>query len=139
MAFPTSPSDGQTAVVNNITYVYSSASNAWTRTATGFVNLSVSSNIIAGGNVVGGNILTNGYVSALGNITGNYFFGNGSQLTGITANSIVGSYSNSNVLAYLSTGFNGNIIPSTDSNYSLGNVTNQWQHLYVSNSSIYIC
>lgn len=33
MAFPSSPTDGQTAVVNNITYTYSSANNAWSRVA----------------------------------------------------------------------------------------------------------
>ena len=45
-------------------------------------------------NVTGGNILTGGIVSATGNISGNYFLGNGSQLTGIaTTNSF------SNVLA----------------------------------------
>jgi hypothetical protein len=35
------------------------------------------------GNVTGGNILTAGRISATGNITGNYVFGNGSQLTGL--------------------------------------------------------
>jgi hypothetical protein len=37
------------------------------------------------GNVTGGNIITVGNVSATGNIAGDYFIGNGSQLTGITA------------------------------------------------------
>jgi hypothetical protein len=37
------------------------------------------------GNITGGNILTGGLVSATGNVTGNYFIGNGSQLTGISA------------------------------------------------------
>lgn len=32
MAFPASPSNNQVAVVNNVTYTYSSASNSWTRT-----------------------------------------------------------------------------------------------------------
>ena len=36
------------------------------------------------GNITGGNILTAGVVSSTGNITGNYFIGNGSQLTGVT-------------------------------------------------------
>jgi hypothetical protein len=40
------------------------------------------------GNITGGNILTGGTVSAVGNITGNYFIGNGSQLTGITADNV---------------------------------------------------
>jgi hypothetical protein len=48
---------------------------------------------VAGGNIVGGN------VSAVGNITGNYIFGNGSQLTGIDATSIQNGNSNVRVLA----------------------------------------
>jgi hypothetical protein len=39
---------------------------------------------VTAGNITGGNILTGGIVSATGNITGNYFIGNGSQLTGVT-------------------------------------------------------
>ena len=39
------------------------------------------------GNITGGNIRTTGVVTATGNITGNYFIGNGSQLTGIGASS----------------------------------------------------
>ena len=37
------------------------------------------------GNVTGCNITTTGLISSAGNITGNYFVGNGSQLTGIQA------------------------------------------------------
>ena len=39
MAFPASPVDGQLAIVNGITYRYSSASTSWTRsiTTTGFL------------------------------------------------------------------------------------------------------
>jgi hypothetical protein len=38
------------------------------------------------GNITGGNILTAGIVSATGNVSGNFFIGNGSQLTGISGN-----------------------------------------------------
>jgi hypothetical protein len=55
------------------------------------------------GNVVAGNIQTIGTVSATGNITGNYFIGNGSQLTGLASgvagNSTSIQYNNSGVLA----------------------------------------
>ena len=34
-------------------------------------------------NINTGNLTASGYISAVGNITGNYFFGNGSQLTGV--------------------------------------------------------
>lgn len=45
MAFPTSPTNGATAVVNGITYTYEAANNAWTRTPVLFDNLTVSGNL----------------------------------------------------------------------------------------------
>ena len=48
-----------------------------------------------------------------------------------------GSYANANVKVYL-TAFDGNMIPSANNVYSLGTITNQWQHLYVSSNTIYI-
>jgi len=53
----------------------------------GFTFNSVANAIVVTGNVTGGNILTAGRVSATGNITGNFFNGNGSLLTGIIADS----------------------------------------------------
>ena len=47
-------------------------------------------------NITGGNLLTGGLISATGNVTADYLFGNGSQLTGIAA-----SYGNANVVANL--------------------------------------
>jgi hypothetical protein len=55
------------------------------------------------GNVTGGNIITSGQVIALGNVVGDFFIGNGSQLTGIDATSIqngsanVRTFENANV------------------------------------------
>ena len=54
------------------------------------------------GNVTGGNIRTGGQVSATGNVTGNYFIGNGSQLTNLITNTIQNG--NSNVLIGSSAG-----------------------------------
>jgi hypothetical protein len=39
--------------------------------------------LVSSGNITGGNILTAGLISATGNITGNCFIGNGSQLTSV--------------------------------------------------------
>lgn len=39
------------------------------------------------GNVIAGNVSTAGVITATGNVTGSYFIGNGSQLTGISADS----------------------------------------------------
>ena len=43
------------------------------------------------GNATAGNLLASGLISATGNITGNYFIGNGSQLTGVIASSGAGN------------------------------------------------
>ena len=56
------------------------------------------------GNVTGGNIRTVGQVTATGNIAGNYFIGNGSQLTGVAGSS--------NAALLTGTGLSGNVISS---------------------------
>jgi hypothetical protein len=72
-----------------------------------------------------GNLLTGGIVSAAGNVTGNYFIGNGSQLTGLPA-----TYNDSNVTTLLANlGSNiisstGNIITSANVNAGNINATN---------------
>ena len=75
-----------------------------------------------GGNVYSGNIITVGSGSFTGNVTGNYIFGNGSQLTGISAS----TYGNANVANYLPT-FSGNItaknISATGNIYSGNTIT----------------
>jgi len=63
-----------------------------------------------------------GVVSALGNVTGSYILGNGSQLTGLPA-----TYTNSNVTTLLAT-FGSNTISST------GNITSG--NLSVTNNSV---
>ena len=78
--------------------------------------LSVTGNVTTG-NVTSGNVLTGGRISATGNITGNYFIGNGSQLTGIVA---VSTYGNSNVTTLLAD-FGSNTL-STTGNITSGNV-----------------
>jgi len=60
-----------------------------------------------------GNISVSGIVSVTGNISGNYFIGNGSQLTGISGGS---SYGNANVVTLLAD-FGSNSISTT------GNIT----------------
>ena len=81
MSFPISPTNGQQASINGITYTYSSALTAWTvstSVSNSFVSISVA------GNVNSGNLLATGTASVTGNITGSYFIGNGSLLTDIS-------------------------------------------------------
>jgi len=129
MSFPISPVDGQTTIVNGITYVYSTTSNSWTRVPTTFVNLDVAGNIVAGGNITGENLYTAGEISAIGNITGNYFIGNGSQLTGVeatnaNADSLIGNTLSSNVLysSLTTVGTLANLSVTGDVN-TIGNVS----------------
>ena len=62
-----------------------------------------------------GNLTLPGNASAVGNITANYFIGDGSRLTNINAGNISGSYGNANVAAYLPT-YTGNV----SANYFIG-------------------
>jgi hypothetical protein len=61
--------------------------------------------VSATGNIQGGNIRTIGLISATGNVTGNFFIGNGSQLTGLQ--SFVGATGPTGLTG--STGIQGNI------------------------------
>ena len=111
----------------NVTVSSSGVANVLTISPTGaYVAgiVSATGNIYAGNISVSGNITGNisfdQSISVAGNVQANYYFGNGSQLTGITANSIVGAYSNANVAAYLPT-YSGNL---TAGNASIaGNIT----------------
>jgi hypothetical protein len=80
--------------------------------------VSLTGPVITTANITGGNILTAGLISATGNITGNYFIGNGSQLTGI-----VSTYGNANVVANLAA-LGSNPVSTTGNitgNYFIGN------------------
>jgi hypothetical protein len=78
MAFPTNPTNGQQTTQNGILYTYNATLGVWA------VLTNTAGNISAG-NIVVTNSVASGTVSAVGNITGEYFVGNGSQLTGISA------------------------------------------------------
>jgi hypothetical protein len=78
--------------------------------------------LVVTGNVQGGNLTTAGQVSAAGNITASYYFGNGSQLSGLPA-----TYSNANVVSLLAA-FGSNVI-STTGNVTAGNFIGNGQYL----------
>lgn len=81
----------------------------------------------------GTELYVNGAANVTGNITANYFFGNGSQLTGLPA-----GYANANAVAYGESGWAGNIIPSGNTVYDLGSSTNRWKDIWLANSTIYL-
>jgi hypothetical protein len=111
MSFPTSPTNGQIAVVNNVAYEYASANTSWTRV------LSIANIIQA--NVISANVLNVVQAfSITGNIaTANYFIGNGAFLTGLPS-----SYSNTDVANYLPT-YTGNLVSLTGPVTTTGNIT----------------
>lgn len=66
-------------------------------------SVGILTSVSVSGNATAGNILTSGKISAVGNVTGNYFIGNGALLTGVAAtnvnaNALVGDVLSSNVL-----------------------------------------
>ena len=141
MAFPLTPSNGQTTIVNGVTYQYNSTYNTWTVVAQplpaytgniGNINLgnpdvTVYGNILPGttnlynlgnataswANVTAGNVLTN-----------NLYYANGAPYS-------FSNYANVNVAAYLSsqnitTYSNANVasyLPTYSGNLSAGNIT----------------
>jgi hypothetical protein len=96
MPFPNSPIDGQQAVVNGITYTYSSAKTAWQRASSTANSLVISSNITAG------NISTSGRIDAGPVAASGYFWANGAALA-IATSSLTNGTSN------ISVGVSGNI------------------------------
>ena len=88
--------------------------------------------VIAGSISSTGAVIAAGNVSATGNVAGNYILGNVAFATGISQ-----LYGDSNVYALLN-GSAANIIPLANVSYSLGNATNQWKDIWVSNSTIYM-
>ena len=98
----------------------------------GYSNTSVT-NLLSSG-TISNNILTTGTISTSGNVYGTFLHGDGSNITGVTS-----TYGNANVILLGQSGnWSGNIIPSSNNVYSLGNLTNQWKELYVSNNTIWI-
>ena len=91
--------------------IRSGLSNTGVLNATGqiVVNAGSGNTVWSTGNIRGANVMSGGIVSATGNISGNYFIGNGRLLTGIVAN-----YGDSNVTSLLSS-FGSNSISTSGS------------------------
>ena len=82
MANSISGGSSNVTVYSNASVTISSAgtANVLTVSSTGTVTSGTGS---VTGNITGGNVLTAGLISATGNVTGNYIFGNGVSLTGV--------------------------------------------------------
>ena len=85
MSFPASPSNGQLATVNNIVYVYASASNSWTRTAS--ANITVGNGSVASTSTTTGALVVQGGAGVSGNVW------SGNLTTGtVVATNLVGTH-----------------------------------------------
>jgi hypothetical protein len=114
---------------------YSNADVATFLAAFGSNTISTTGTITAG-NVTGGNILTGGVVSASGNVTANYFIGNGSQLTGVVTTA---GGSNTQIQFNDGTAFAGNTnmtFDKTTGTITLGNVAYQGLRVLPGTASI---
>lgn len=90
MAFPTSPTNGQLAVINGINYQYSSADNAWKRITLGYDTLTAN-NLTVNANITTGNLTATGKLTSASVYTnGLYWASNGAVIsTGGTGSAIV--------------------------------------------------
>ena len=92
MAFPTSPTNGQIAIVGGVAYQYATTPNSWSRVVS-TANV-ITANVITVDTLTANTLNVNnnlyniaGDISATGNVTGNYILGNGSLLTGVASGS----------------------------------------------------
>ena len=164
MAFPTTPSNNDTTIVNGITYIYSAATNSWSRTITPVGNLTITGNLIA---------------DRLYTTTGLFWYSNGFPISGGSGGGVtittdinppaspsVGAQwydTDLNILfEYLDDGTSqqwvditsaaisantrinlnqgdlsvlGNVTPGLNATYDLGNITTQWRNSFVSGTT----
>ena len=124
----------------------------------GVAGLTVANNVIINANVTATFVNTTGNIMSGGNITAPYYFGNGSQLSGvitsvtkiINGTSDVTAYSGGNVavsvggtantVVFTSSNIHitGSIIPTANVIYDLGSNSNRFRSAYFAGSTIYI-
>ena len=110
-----------------------------------------------------GNITANGFISATGNLTvananlgnlatANFFSGSGNNLSNIQGSNVTGPVGSANTAGTVTTNaqpnitsvgnltslvVSGNITPTANITYDLGNNTNRFKDIYLANSTIY--
>ncbi len=133
MGFPSTPSNGQTATVNGILYTYSSARTAWVRTSTNDRALFTASNIAPTSPTLGDK-----WYYIAGEVVYEYINDGTTNYWVDTSGAIYSSNINTSVNIVGETIVAGNIIPSSNIVYTLGNVTHRWKDLYLSGNTIYL-
>lgn len=84
MSFPSSPSNGQIAVLNGITYLYSLGNRSWTRVST--ANIIVTGNVTASNLVATSNVITSNLIFSDSTVQTTAYPGTATVLSTIDAN-----------------------------------------------------
>ena len=133
MGFPSTPSNGQTATVNGILYTYSSARTAWVRTSTNDRALFTASNIAPTTPTLGDK-----WYYIAGDIVYEYINDGTTNYWVDTSGAIYSSNVNTSATLVGETLVAGNIIPTANITYTLGNTTHRWKDLYLSGNTIFL-
>jgi hypothetical protein len=105
----------------NTQIIYNNNGNAGA--SSGLTFDSVSNAMVVSGNITGGNFLTGGYVSAVGNIIGSQFVGSGNTLSNIQGANVSGTVANATYA--LSSGYTATVTSNAQGNItSVGVLTN---------------
>ena len=131
MGFPSTPSNGQTAVVNGITYTYNNARTAWVRTSANDRALFTASNIAPTSPALGDKwyyIAGEVVYEYINDGTTNYWVDTSGAVYSSNIN-ILTTFVGETIIA-------GNIIPSNNNAFSLGNITHQFINQYISGKTI---
>jgi len=129
MSFPTSPSNGQLATVNGITYVYNSAYTAWYRTGNVVTlsNLTITSTTLPNALAVAGNVGIGGSLQVAGNLalSGNLVVAG--NITTINYETVTYTET-ANVITANTLTVTGNVVLGSNANPTMGsNITLQGQ------------
>jgi hypothetical protein len=127
MGFPSTPSNGQTAVVNGITYTYNNARTAWVRTSANDRALFTASNIAPTSPALGDK-----WYYIAGEVVYEYINDGTTNYWVDTSGAVYSSNVNTLTTFVGETIIAGNIIPSNNNAYSLGNVTHRFINQYIS-------
>ena len=149
--------------ISSVTLKVGTSPNPTTNTAS-YTNFSQTLYVEIPDNLSIGNITANGFVSATGNLTvananlgnlatANFFSGSGNNLSNIQGANVTGAVGSANTAGTVTTNaqpnitsvgtltslqVSGNITPTANITYDLGNNTNRFKDIYLANSTIYL-
>ena len=149
--------------VSSVTLKVGTSPSPTTNTAS-YTNYSQTLYIEIPDNLSIGNITANGFISATGNLTvananlgnlatANFFSGSGNNLSNIQGANVTGPVDSANTAGTVTTNaqpnitsvgnltslvVSGNITPTANITYDLGNNTNRFKDIYLANSTIYL-